>query len=447
MRRVSEGGGTRGGRRLWEAAQAVPRTLREDLWTVARDPLPSLRWLGRLPHAHAVLFAVLMGLANGNQYEPQFESPMAPAATTAVATAVTLLVVLQSGAAILALSRPVPAWWLSTLALFLARTVGETKVSHAPLWSWSFPGIALHTLVLFLLALRVRPRVAAEALGLTLLSGVAALAFAAPAQQPSLLQDAVTCATAVVVGASLRGRRVARSQLVEQEVRTADERARRTLLEERNRIARELHDVVAHHMSVISIQAQVAPHLVKEPTDELKENLAGIRENAVEALTELRRVLGVLRSEDAPADGVRHAPQPTLGRLDELVGKVRGTGLAVVTETAGEPRPLPPGVDLSAFRIVQEALSNAMRHAPGAAVRVDVGYRSGGLTLRVTNSAPDRPAPPSPGAGHGLLGMHERTAMLGGELATGPTPDGGYEVTAILPTDTTKPAEPGEDAP
>lgn len=120
--------------------QAVPRTLREDLWTVARDPLPSLRWLGRLPHAHAVLFAVLMGLANGNQYEPQFESPMAPAATTAVAMAVTLLVVLQSGAAILALSRPVPAWWLSTLALFLARTVGETKVSHAPLWSWSFPG-------------------------------------------------------------------------------------------------------------------------------------------------------------------------------------------------------------------------------------------------------------------------------------------------------------------
>ncbi|MGW7251811.1 sensor histidine kinase [Streptomyces decoyicus] len=449
MRRVSEGGGTNGGR-LWEAVRAVPRTLREDLCTVARDPLPSLRWLGRLPHAHAVLFAVLMGLANANQYEPQLE-PATSAATTTVATAaamaVTLLVVLQSGAAMLALSRPVPAWWLSTLALFLARTVGETKVSHAPLWSWSFPGIALHTFVLFLLALRVRPRVAAEALGLTLLSGLAAWAFAAPAQQPSLLQDAMTCTTAVVVGASLRGRRVARSQLVEQEVRTADERARRTLLEERNRIARELHDVVAHHMSVISIQAQVAPHLVKEPTDELKENLAGIRENAVEALTELRRVLGVLRSEDAPSDGVRHAPQPTLGRLDELVGKVRATGLAVVTETTGQPRPLPPGVDLSAFRIVQEALSNTMRHAPGAAVRVDLGYRPGGLTVRVTNTAPDRPAPPSPGAGHGLLGMHERTAMLGGELATGPTPDGGYEVTAILPTHTAEPAEPGEDAP
>ena len=335
---MSEGGGTNGGR-LWEAVRAVPRTLREDLCTVARDPLPSLRWLGRLPHAHAVLFAVLMGLANANQYEPQLEPATTSAATAAAATAgamaVTLLVVLQSGAAILALSRPVPAWWLSTLALFLARTVGETKVSHAPLWSWSLPGIALHTFVLFLLALRVRPRVAAEALGLTLLAGLAAWAFAAPAQQPSLLQDAVTCTTAVVVGASLRGRRVARTQLVEQEVRTADERARRTLLEERNRIARELHDVVAHHMSVISIQAQVAPHLVKEPTDELKENLAGIRENAVEALTELRRVLGVLRSEDAPSDGVRHAPQPTLGRLDELVGKVRATGLAVVTETTG----------------------------------------------------------------------------------------------------------------
>ena len=239
----------------------------------------------------------------------------------------------------------------------------------------------------------------------------------------------------MVVGASLRGRRVARSQLVEQEVLTAEERARRTLLEERNRIARELHDVVAHHMSVISIQAQVAPHLVKEPTDELKENLAGIRENAVEALTELRRVLGVLRSEDAlvrrsTARPAAH-PRPA-GRAGRQGARQRDSRSP--PRPPAQPRPLPPGVELSAFRIVQEALSNAMRHAPGAAVRVDLGYRPGGLTVRVTNTAPDRPAPPSPGAGHGLLGMHERTAMLGGELATGPTPDGGYEVTAILPS-------------
>ncbi|MCR8572757.1 sensor histidine kinase [Streptomyces sp. Isolate_219] len=457
MPRVSQGGWRSGGPRLWAAVRTLPLTLREDLWTVARDPLPRMRWLGRLPHAHVVLAAVLMGWLNAVQYEGDLGSA---ALTTAL-----VLAALQSGAVVLALSRPVPAWWLSTLALFLARDAGPLKVSHAPLWSWSIPGIALHALVLFLLALRVRPRVAVEALGFSLLAAVSALAFMAPvpdhsippgaagpvlassAQDVTVVQDAVTLTLAVVVGASLRARRVARTQLVEQEVLTAEERARRTLLEERNRIARELHDVVAHHMSVISIQAQVAPHLVKDPTDELKENLAGIRGNAVEALTELRRVLGVLRSEDALADGVRHTPQPTLGRLDELVGTVRGAGLDVTTEITGEPRPLSPGVELSAFRIVQEALSNAIRHAPGAEVRVAIGYRAGGLTIRVANSAPDGPAPPSQGAGHGLLGMHERTAMLGGELATGPTPDGGYEVTAILPAQAAKPDDPGEPAP
>ncbi|WUB14389.1 sensor histidine kinase [Streptomyces platensis] len=448
---MSQGGWKSGGPRLWAAVRGLPHTLRDDLWTVARDPLPRMRWLGRLPHALVVLTAVLMGWLNADRY-------------TAGAT-VLALTVLQSGAAVLALSRPVPAWWLSTIALFLVRNADGADISHDALWSWSIPGIALHALVLFLLALRARPRIAAEALAFSFLAAVAALAFLGPVPDQPLLpgaappvlassaqdvtgvQDAVTFTCAVVLGAALRGRRVARNQLVEQEVLTAGERARRTLLEERNRIARELHDVVAHHMSVISIQAQVAPHLVKDPTDELKENLAGIRGSAVEALTELRRVLGVLRSEEALADGVRHTPQPTLGRLDELVGAVRGAGLRVTTEITGEPRPLSPGVELSAFRIVQEALSNALRHAPGAQVRVALGYRPGGLTIRVANTAPDRPAPPSQGAGHGLLGMHERAAMLGGELATGATPDGGYEVTAILPAQAAQPADPREPAP
>ncbi|GAA2604484.1 sensor histidine kinase [Streptomyces tubercidicus] len=443
---MKQGGWKNGGRRLWAAVRLPPRTLREDLWTVAHDPLPRLRRLGRLPHAHVVLAALLMLWLNAAKYTSGF----GPSTTTGTLA----LAALQSGAVILALSRPVPAWWLSTLALFLVRNADTVKVGENPLWAWSVPGIALHAFVLFLLALRVRPRVAVEALALSLLAGAAALSLSlAPvpdlpsAQGPELAQDIVAFTIAVVLGASLRGRRVARARLVEQEVLTAEERARRTLLEERNRIARELHDVVAHHMSVISIQAQVAPHLVKDPTDELKENLAGIRGSAVEALTELRRILGVLRSEDAQADGVRHAPQPTLGRLDELVGTVRGAGLTVTTEITGEPRPLSPGVELSAFRIVQEALSNAIRHAPGAHVRVALGYRSGGLTLRVANTAPDGPAPPSPGAGHGLLGMHERTAMLGGELATGRTPDGGYEVTAILPAQAVMPADSREPAP
>ncbi|MEH1130415.1 sensor histidine kinase [Micromonospora sp. CPCC 206061] len=241
------------------------------------------------------------------------------------------------------------------------------------------------------------------------------------------------CGLAALLGAVRRARRVARTQLAAQQQISAEERARRTLLEERTRIARELHDVVAHHLSVISIQAQVAPHLVAEPPEELKQNLAGIRGNALEALAELRRVLGVLRVENAPPSDADHAPQPSLDRLDELVGNVRDAGLAVAARTIGQPRPLPPGVELSAYRIVQEALSNAIRHAPGAAVRVELTYQSADLVIQVRDTAPTRPASPSAGAGHGLLGMRERVAMLGGKLTTGVTADGGYEVTATLP--------------
>lgn len=225
-----------------------------------------------------------------------------------------------------------------------------------------------------------------------------------PLPQVTLAASALVFSTALVLGTALRSLRLARKDLDVQVELTADERARRTLLEERHRIARELHDVVAHHMSVISIQAQVAPHLVKDPTDELKENLTGIRENALEALAELRRVLGVLRSEEAPAQSARHTPQPSLDRLGGLIGSVRSAGLDVTLSTTGEPRPLPPGVELSAYRIVQEALSNVVRHAPGASARVEIGHRVGGLSVRVTNTAPVRASPSPPGAGTACSG-------------------------------------------
>lgn len=402
----------------------VARAVREGLLTISRDPLPRSAWMGRVPHVHTVAVVLLVGWANAAQH------------VAGVGTSPTgvLLGLLECGAALLALSRPVPAWWLSTAVLVAVAVFREDTMDPNVLFPWNVEGIALHTIVLLLLALRARPWVTATALGITVLTGLGNISFTTQHHNAGLGIGTVFFAAAAAVGASLRMSRLARTRLVVQEELTAEERARRTLLEERNRIARELHDVVAHHMSVISIQAQVAPHLVENPSEELRENLAGIRENAVEALAELRRVLGVLRSEDALADGVRHAPQPTLDRLDELVGKVRGAGLTVTTRTTGERCPLPPGVELSAFRIVQEALSNVMRHSPGATVRVEIGYRRSGVMVRIANTAPDRPAPPSPGAGHGLLGMRERTAMLGGELAAGATPDGGYEVTAILPT-------------
>ncbi|MEU3187846.1 sensor histidine kinase [Streptomyces sp. NPDC006923] len=431
-----------GAQRLSECARAAPRALREDLWTVAADPLPTAgrpRWLDWLPAfmVPLVLLAAFITVNNVDELAWTYDLGISYAL---------LLGGLQSAALVVAVFRPVPAWWAATILMVVVARVSEPRISGSEWYPWTGPGIALQAGVLFLLALRARPRTAAEALVISVLAGLACEAFTSQAHNSVVGSAVAVFSTAVVLGAALRAGGVARSRLAAQQEITAEERARRTLLEERNRIARELHDVVAHHMSVISIQAQAAPHLVENPSDELRENLAGIRQNAVEALTELRTVLGVLRSEDARSADARHDPQPTLGRLDELVGNVRGAGLAVTTRTTGRPRPLPPGVELSAFRIVQEALSNALRHAPGAEVRVEIGYRPAGVTVRVTNTAPDRAAPPSPGIGHGLLGMRERTAMLGGELATGATPDGGYEVTAMLPAKAhAERADPAED--
>lgn len=416
------------GRRLVGWLRGLPRGLHDDLWALPVDPVPAV---GR-PGAPVwrPVFGMLLALGAGavalfHVYD------LIPHGVGIPAYAV-LLAVGQSATLIAGMSRPLYAWWVSLALMPVSVRLTEPALAHYEMFP-TVPEIALQAGALFLLALRVHPRRAVTALVVSVLAMAFSVSFTTQSHDHALDRAALAAVTAVVIGAALRALRVARTELVEQSELTAEERARRTLLEERNRIARELHDVVAHHMSVISIQAQVAPHLVENPSDELRENLAGIRENAVEALAELRRVLGVLRSEDAVADGVRHAPQPTLDRLDELTGKVRGAGVAVTTETTGTRQPLPPGVELSAFRIVQEALSNVMRHAPGARARVEIGYHSAAVTVRVTNTAPDDPPARSAGVGHGLLGMHERTAMLGGDLVHGPTPGGGYEVMATLP--------------
>ncbi|MEU7164194.1 sensor histidine kinase [Streptomyces morookaense] len=424
------------GRRFVRALRAVPGALREDLWTGAAEPLPAGArrprwqdwWPAFMPPLVLIGFLLWIGLQREYGYGYGLGS-----------NAGVLLGGVQAAAVVVAVFRPLQAWWASTAvvtaAAWAANTAWATHVDVRidAMVPWTGNGLLAQAWVLFLVALRCRPRAAFEALAISLVMPLLRDPFGGLSRYDDLRFGVLALTMTTVFGTLVRGRRVARTQLVVQEELTAEERSRRTQLEERNRIARELHDVVAHHMSVISIQAQVTPHLVDNPSDALRENVAGIRENAVEALAELRRVLGVLRSEDAVPDGVRHAPQPTLDQLGELIENVRAAGLTVTEGTAGERRPLPPGVELSAYRIVQEALSNAMRHAPGAEVRVETGYGATGLTVRVTNSAPEQAASPSPGAGHGLLGMRERTAMLGGELAVGPTPEGGWEVTAFLP--------------
>ncbi|EGG45452.1 two component system sensor kinase [Streptomyces griseoaurantiacus M045] len=420
------------------------RMLRADLGTFASDPLPPmsrLRFLRRLPHGVVIVLGTY--LTFGSVFLLTIDYRL----TLGLGTS---LGILQSLALVMALWRPLPAWWLSLAVGFVtAEAVRSAPDSillpgsqHQMPWPWTQASLAAHALVLLLLALRVPGRISAEALVLTALVTYAVEGLqGASVYSPTGLLAVVVFATVTLLGTALRGRRVARTQLVEQATLTAEERARRTVLEERSRIARELHDVVAHHMSVISIQAQVVPHLVENPSAELRENVEGIRGNALEALTELRRVLGVLRSEQpgtayglGSADGTApDAPQPTLDDVDALVDNVRAAGLEVSTGVTGRRRPLPPGVELSAYRIVQEGLSNALRHAPGSRVTVELEHSPEGVRVRVVNSRPTRTAPPSPGAGHGLLGMRERTTMLGGTLIATVTPPGGFLVEAFLP--------------
>ncbi|GAA3446100.1 sensor histidine kinase [Planomonospora venezuelensis] len=237
---------------------------------------------------------------------------------------------------------------------------------------------------------------------------------------------------AVLLGYNIQARRTAAGRLAEEERRSERALAGQAVLEERARIARELHDVVAHHMSVIAIQAEAVPLKAKGEVRLLEEGLAEIRTLSLAAMTEMRRVLGVLRD----ADGARDTgPQPGLGRLEELVATARSAGLTVTLSLGGDLLELPTAVSLSAYRIVQESLSNAMRHAPGSTVSIKIGRSGDELNIHVASSAGTRPAaePATAGRpGHGLIGMRERVSMLGGSLWTGPVGTG-FAVTAILP--------------
>ncbi|GHD85580.1 sensor histidine kinase [Streptomyces naganishii] len=328
---------------------------------------------------------------------------------------------------LLTLVRPVGAFWLSLAAAAVSSAVVGTLD-----WPWPPGGFISHLAVLTVVAIRTRPRTAAWMWALTAAYGFVADTLFGDGftnnSAPMLLLAALLLLAVTV----WHIRRSAKEEVTAQQTVTAHERSRRTLLEERTTIARELHDVVAHHMSVVAIQAEAAPYRVENPPPELEKAFATIRENAVAALTELRRVLGVVRAEDYEAP---EAPQPTLADLDTLLANVREAGLTVDKAVTGAVRELPQGVELSAYRIVQEALSNTLRHAPGASARVEVGYVLGGLGLRIVNGPPPEPSliKPSPGAGHGITGMRERVSMLNGEMTAGPAGDGGYEVAVFLP--------------
>jgi signal transduction histidine kinase len=236
---------------------------------------------------------------------------------------------------------------------------------------------------------------------------------------------------AVAVAAdAMAARRRAQLVAAGQAERAELEQARRAVLEERARIARELHDVVAHHLSLIAVRAESAPYRLAGLDAPVSCEFGSLSGAAREALADMRRLLGVLRAEEPAA----RAPQPQLADVPDLVAAAQRAGVAVAL--AGPPAwaPVPAGVGVCAYRIVQESLSNATRHAPGAPVSVTVGHDHHAVCLRVANGPGHPPAPgEAPGPGHGLAGMRERVALLGGSLSAGPAPGGGFIVTAILP--------------
>jgi signal transduction histidine kinase len=242
-------------------------------------------------------------------------------------------------------------------------------------------------------------------------------------------------AAAAWAGAARRSRTQAVQQSAERQ-EIAGTLLEHTARGERARISRELHDVVAHHISMIAVQAETARLATPGMPAAGAQRLSAIGDTARAALTEMRRLLGVLR-EDTETTAADRQPQPGLQQLNELVDEARdaaGTGARLIV--SGALTALDPGVELAAYRIVQEALTNARRHAPGAAVDVELRYTSDELRLRIRDNGPGPPAgpgTPGPDHGHGLLGMRERAAAVGGELRTAAAPGGGFLVEATLP--------------
>ncbi|MFE2176909.1 sensor histidine kinase [Kitasatospora sp. NPDC059462] len=393
------------------------------------------RWVRLLPYvlAAAAISALLPTgiLVLVNDYGVD----AGPAAALALTQTVPLL---------LAVTRPLPAWWMTgggallTSLLILATGDGAAPGGVDGPWPWPPPGLVCHLLLMLTLSLREARR---TLVAVWLVTAAASLALSVIGVaggfggDDSLLAVVLTGAV-LVLGGALRERAEARRLLAEQEHISEAERERRTLLEERARIARELHDVVAHHMSVIAVQAASAPYRITGVPAEAAEEFTAIAGTARESLSEMRRLLGVLRSEES---GAEKAPQPGVGQLAQLVETVRRAGVSTELTVAAELADdrLPPAVGLSVYRIVQEALANVVRHAPGAAAWVSLAVAGESLLVTVVNAAPPVRAESleasAEGTGHGLAGMRERVRLLDGRLDTGPLPDGGFKVAAVLP--------------
>jgi signal transduction histidine kinase len=315
---------------------------------------------------------------------------------------------------------------VAVLALVFGATLGYFALGYAPGPIW------LALIVAFVTAVALGHRVAGAI--------IAAAGFGVFPWLDTVLRDAPTPSALSLVALPAwllvlfgvgEGVRIRRERAAEA-IRIREEEALRRAGEERLRIARELHDALGHHLSLINVQSGVALHLNDELPEQTRGSLVAIREASKEALSELRSVLDILRQEGEAAP---RSPTSTLDRLDDLVSQAAAAGLEVRTEIVGEVRPLPFGVDVAAFRIVQEALTNVARHAGPATANVRITYGDRELTVQVDDDGRGAPVAGAAGSGKGIGGMRERVAALGGDLEAGPRSGGGFRIRARLPLD------------
>jgi len=393
---------------------------------VARDPPPNIRsrsakllsaiatWIGA-----ALLLLALIGLLRSARQGGVFVTPNGSGLGLSEPKTADVAAVL--GVLLLSIRRPLLAWRIGWATLLLVPLLGFNHAIEAPL--------AIATLVCYWFAGLRHRRAAAWAMSLLNLLPVWSLMRG---QERPLLTTLALLVIQVALDATIASRRAGHA-LAEQIAQSELDEARRALLEERTRIAREMHDVVAHHMSLIAVQAETAPYRLDDLSESVKNEFAALSATAREALNDVRRLLGVLRS-DGPAE---RAPQPKLADVETLIEASRRAGVSVdLSMPANRDAPVSNAVGLCAYRIVQEALSNAGRHAPGAWVQVAVERDPDVLRLDIVNGPPTTAGEgPVEAArpGHGLAGMRERVALLGGSLSAEPNILGGFMVSAVLP--------------
>jgi signal transduction histidine kinase len=386
-------------------------------------------WVAALGVA-TLLVLTVMDL--GQHYDVQLGAVLALATARALALSLAWL-------------RPRVALVVSLITTAVTAAV-TTPVSSSEPWPWGTTAAFGHAFVIAIAGARGLGR--REQIGWWVVTQAVSIVATALAPDrgswPGLITMAVLAAVAVVVGDLIHSRRETGRRLVEQQTISKAERAERERLQERARIARELHDVVAHHLSVVVVRADSASHRLVGVPDNVREEFTEIADAARVSLTEMRRVLRLLREPVEQPPMGELGPQPGLEQLADLVESTRRAG-ADVRLVGDVPAGFDPTVELTVYRVVQEALSNAVRHAPHSVVQVAVRRTPGELEVTVHNTPPPGSSTPVPGSGHGLTGMRERVELVEGTLSTAPTPEGGYLVQAVIPAG--KEAASGDHSP